>query len=481
MASFAPTVACLFLGLLALVTSGYAGLNYLHVLPPWLAVHVLRLRAAFHAPRGDIGDASGPESVLLHRLKHIDATQDPATAHSLHAAVGNILRISDGQMTQAVQHFEAAREAAVRSNDPDTVMIAHLDLAEAYIEEGRPLDAQRETTAASGVLANHFAEHSSRLNRARGLAQFELGWTEKALQYFYQSAETATQPVDVVRASCAVAMALACLGEAEKSLLPLREALNLLHSARKSNFLDGSIPHDVYNNLAGEVHLRMAEAFHLARSPAHEYNADFAMAHYKKALYFQQSPIAKVKQVPKIKRGITWLEKGAGPDLHCPKRPQAPWNLATTHTQSVMDTAFTARINLLLAEHKYDVVESELKTVLRSHRRPYKSLDAAIALNILGNLYRKQGKHAKAARQFAQALHASIVCCGADIPQARVAFESLKEVKDELSPADKRVAEAEIQWFFDVSKSPSNSASDVDKPVEHSSPQGDLTAAVVVF
>lgn len=474
MASIAPFIACFFLGFVALVTSGYAGF---HLLPPWLAVHVLRLRTKFHGPAFD-ANSYGPEHVLLQRLKNIDVAREPATAHSLHAAVGNMLRISDGQMKQAVHHFEAARDAAARTDDLDTLMISHLDLAEAYIEEGRPLDAQRETVAASGVLANHFEEHRSRLNRARGLAQFELGWTEKALQYFYEAAETATQTVDVVRASCAVAMAHACLGRADKSLHPLREALNLLQSARKANFRGGSMPTDVYNTLAGEVHLRMAEAFHLARSPGHEYNGDFAMAHYKKALYLQQSPIAKAKQLPKIKRGIAWLEKGAGPDLHCPKRPQAPWN-APTPSHSVTDAAFTARISLLMEEEKYNVVESELKTILRAHTRPYKKLEAAIALNMLGSLYRKQAKHAKAARQFAQALHASMACRGAQSTEAQTAFEGLKDVKDKLSPADARVAAAEIEWYFDVSMAPRKLAGDVEKPVEHTSPKGDLTAAVV--
>jgi len=181
------------------------------------------------------------------------------------------------------------------------------------------------------------------------------------------------------------------------------------------------------------------------------HNSAFAEAHYKKALNLQQkSHFSNDKRITQIKRGIKYLDHGVGPELRCPHQPLVmPGSEARTPAETMKDTTFITKMNLLLAEHRYDVVESELKASLRKHSHPYKSHEDALALNMLGNVYVKQGQFSKAAKQFRQALHAATACCGARNQEAQSAYESLKTIKSELTPNEQRVASAAIDVFFD--------------------------------
>lgn len=452
MQSVAPFVAFLFLGLFALSSSG----SWLQELPAWLQTPLIRLRGFGQAAAPDadgIGlaaDFSDPTAALRQRLKTVDVVREHETAHALHAAIGNILRASGTQTKQAVQHFEAARDAATLGADQDTLLASHLDLAESYIEEGRASDSQHELTVANGVLADHFAEHRSKLNRLRGRAKFELGFFERALGYFKDAADQADQPQDKVHVARDTAMVHICLGKAGEALQPLQGALDVLHAAQKANskqFMapDGSLPSAIQNALAADVHFHLAEAYHSM------HNTAFAEAHYKKALNLEQkSHSSNDERITQIKRGIKYLDHGVGPELRCPHQPLVmPGSEARTPTETMKDTAFITKMNLLLAEHRYDVVVSELKASLRKHSLPYKSHEDALALNMLGNVYVKQRQFSKAAKQFRQALHAATACCGARNQEAQSAYESLKTTKSELTPNEQRVASAAIDIFFD--------------------------------
>jgi len=441
MESLATILACVFFTLLGLSASGFIGV---HLVPPSLLAPFLQLHAVGRTSDDHNHGAafSGPEGVLVQRLRKVNVVREPETAQVLHSAIGNILRASGTQSKEALKHFEAARDAAVRGSDPDTKLASYLDVAEAYIEEGRALDSQRELVVASGVLANHFEENHARLNRGRGRAKFELGWTAMALEYFEEAAKSAVQPEDKVRIACDIAMAHTCLGQASKSAQPLQQALDVLHAARKA----GIMPDDLNSALAADVHFRLAEAFHSSK------NSAFAKAHYSKALHLlQKNPGAKAKRISAIKRGIKYLEHSIDPELHCPKKSNLPWDKAPA--TPLKDATFVTKINFLLAEDRYDKAEEELKASLNTQRRPYRTMEAATALNILGNMYRKQSSFTKAAKQFRQALHAAIACCGAGNQEAQTAYEGLKHVKNELSAEDQRVAAAAIDRYVDVLKS----------------------------
>merc|ERR1719163_1471951 len=174
-----------------------------------------------HTSHQEDAEFEGPEGVLVQQLKSVDVAREPEKAYMLHSAIGKILRSSGSQGKRVLHHLEAARDAAVRGGDPDAVLAAHLDLAEAYIEEGHSLDSQHELAVAEGVLPDHYAEHRVKLNRGHGRAKFELGHTVRALEYFEQAARTASKPEDVVRLACDSAMAQTCLGHASKALEPL--------------------------------------------------------------------------------------------------------------------------------------------------------------------------------------------------------------------------------------------------------------------
>jgi len=453
MVSTAPFLACLCgaVGLLALSASELSGI---HVLPPWLAASVLKLHNFAHPQNieDDSDETSGPEGVLIHQLKRVDPVREPKTAYSLHAAVGKILRAS-GKSAEALNHFEAARDAAVRATDSDALLAARLDVSEAYIEEGRFQDSHHELAVSAGISADHFSEHRSRLNRGIGRAKFELGFTESALRYFEVAEQSANQPEDKVRAACDTALARSCLGHSERTLEPLKQALDVLHAIRKAG-PNGGMPDAVQSTLAAEVHFRLAESFH-SMQKAKDTNLDFAKAHYTKALHLalrldQTSPSLKAKLVAAVKEGIANLEHGSAPDLRCPRLSRLPWHQPEGPPPKISDPGFLAKVDRLQAQQKYGLVESELKKTLSAQSRPYKGLDAATTLIALGNLYRKQKNFSKAAKHFRQALHAAIVCCGANNNEAQTAYEGIRDVKIELPLDEQRVVTAAIDRYFDV-------------------------------
>jgi len=122
-----------------------------------------------------------------------------------------------------------------------------------------------------------------------------------------------------------------------------------------------------------------------------------AEAHYKKALHLQhKSPSLKPLRISAIKKDLARLSQSLTqdlrgvlkPSLRCPSRPRAPWEKVQPTDVAAPD--FITKINEFWAEHKYDLAISELKATLRAHSRPYKSPQAAAALNMLGETYRMQ-------------------------------------------------------------------------------------------
>jgi len=453
MAATAPFIICFVLGLLCLSVSGLQALSWL---PSWLQAPLLQIGSP--ATNGGQGrDFSDPTALLLQRLEKVDVAREPQTAHSLHTAIGKILRASGTQNKQAVLHFEAARDAAALGTDQDTLIAAYLDLAEAYVEDGRPLDSQKALLGANRVLPDHYVEHRSKLHRGQGRAKFELGFPASALQWFKAAEEAAVQAEDKVRVACDIARVHTCAGKASESVQTLKQALEVLQAVRKVGS-DGGMPAAVHTALAADVHFRLAEAYHSMK------NSAFAMAHYKTALNLQQkSLIPKDQRIPAINRGITYLDSGIAPELICPSLPTLPWNEVPDPSQSTGDATFITKINLLLAEHRYDKVESELKASLRAHSRPYKSPEAAVALNMLGNLYRNQKSFSKAGKHFRQALHAAKMCCGPHHQEAQTAYQGLRDVKAELPFDEQRVASAAINIFEEALEKAGVS---VKKPVE---------------
>jgi tetratricopeptide (TPR) repeat protein len=226
----------------------------------------------------------------------------------------------------------------------------------------------------------------------------------------------------------------------------------VLQAARKAG-PDGGVPAALHDTLASNVHLRLAEAFHSMKNRAS------AEAHYEKSLYLmQKSPNANSRQTSEIKSALSFLHVGSGPELRCSSRPKAPWDVKDA--PSVKDVTFLAKVKILLAEKKYDLVESKLKLSLKTQSRPYQSSEAAVSLNLLGDMYGSQHNFAKAAKQFRQALHAAITCCGAGSQEAKKAFEGLRDIQTELPTQDQRVASAAIQRYLDVANKLASPADD---------------------
>jgi hypothetical protein len=113
-------------------------------LPAWALKSLLKVHSGSTTSKANQIDSDAPEDMLVQRLQELDQERDPGTARSLHAAIGKILRASGTQGKRAVEHFEAARDAAKRDSDPDTLLATYIELAEAYIEEGQRCAAPAE-------------------------------------------------------------------------------------------------------------------------------------------------------------------------------------------------------------------------------------------------------------------------------------------------------------------------------------------------
>jgi tetratricopeptide (TPR) repeat protein len=364
-----------------------------------------------------------PEDVLVKQLGYIDAKKDPFKAQKLHAAIGNMLRASGSP--RAVSHLEAARDAAKHGGDSDALLASHLELAEVYVEQGRALDSQQEVTKASGVMADHFAEHIVKLNRARGRAKFELGRMDSALHYFEDAERKAVAPEDVAQVACDISMVHTCNGEASKSVELLSHALEVLQAARKTAHSTG-MSESLHSSLAADVHFRIAEAQHSMQS------LEIARVHYEKALQLQkQLSSFRSERVSAIKAALKNIDRGIPPELHCPTLPHSPWEVPTK-LPSVTDPEFLKQVRYMMQDEKYDAAKSKLELALKAFRRPYDSLEASTTLKMLGDVNFEESNIAKASRLYRQAFQAAMACCGTTSTAAKSAYEGLKRTSEVL-------------------------------------------------
>jgi len=434
----------------------------MHISPPWLQAPILALR--MYTAHGDLVADPGPEQVILQKLKAIDVENEPHKAYELHGAVGKLFRTTDGKGDQAIHHLEAARDAASKTGDKDSLMKARLELAEAYIDQERPSDSGHELAAASGLVTKN--DYSVQLQRGRGHTKFELGSAVSALRHFEAAAESAEKPEDVVRLSCDSAMVQTCLGHAKKALEPLGWAIDVLRASRPNGKEVLELPllsDELHDSLAAEVHLRLAEAFHYLASQSQDEpmmsSAASAEEHYEKALLFQQkSHSSKALLVKEAKKGLARLRSSLEqdtpvvlkPSLHCPNTKRAPWDPVNRAEVEAPD--FVENIKDLLADKKYDVAASELQTTLRAYPRPYKNLHAASALNMLAEIDQLKGHVSDAARHFRQALQAVVFSKQSDddaCAEADKAYKNLEALKAKLPSSEQRFVTAALDIYRD--------------------------------
>jgi len=437
MASLIRHSSCLCFCLLTFAASEPLGLQSL---PMWLqGLFPTPLAGRGGAtPNNKEGASGSPESLLLKQLKSVDAILEPEKARAMHAAIANILR-ADGRLTEAVPHLEAARDAAERLDEADAILAARLELAQAYIEVGRPQDVENELESTNRLLSlDNFEEYSFKLDRVNGRASFELGSIQLALEFFQEAARIADGPEDIVRCACDVAIAEACLGRAQRSLDTLRNALKVLDSEEKAN----TMPAALHKTLATEVHTRLAEAF---RSMG---DAVSAKKHYDQT--------SSLKPKKHIRRNT-----GPAQRLRCPGGARTQQFQIPSHTDSGL--AFKVKISSLLKTHSYRKAEYELWNYLETQQRPYKSFEATTTLLTLGELYTRveRQNYLKAAHCFLKALQASLSCCGARSPEAKAAFVGLGRIEDMLPPKDRAAAASAMQEYRSAADNFSTSASDL--------------------
>jgi tetratricopeptide (TPR) repeat protein len=209
------------------------------------------------------------------------------------------------------------------------------------------------------------------------------------------------------------------------------------------------MPEKLYRELSADVHFHLGEAFHTLKNTA------FADAHYKKALHlYREAPRPNNDRISFLKIDMSNLEGGADPELHCPSLKRIPMWLEAGDESPVPPTdmqsgAFITKIKSLLAEHKYELAESHLREGLMTHFHPFKTLDAAVALNLLGSIYLTQQDYVKAARQFRQAMRTALSCCDADNAEARKAYEGLRDMREHLSERDQKIATLMSDEYFE--------------------------------
>jgi len=440
MAPLAAPISHRCLGLLILVAFELLGVQSW---PAWLQVPFLNPHVISNEP---VIESSGPEAVLLRQLKNPDVMRSPEKARTLHVAIANILRADGAQMDRVLQHLVAARAAAEGTDEADTILAARLELADAYIEAGRPQDAEHELDAKATyplLSPENFFEFGVRLDRTNARARFEAGDIQFALETLEPAVDTAVQPEDIVHIACDIAMAHACLGHAQKSLEPLRNALEVVENMRKAE----TMPTAMHRALAVEVHSRLAEAFHSMGDIAS------AKAHYRRASHPQT--------IYAIKTSIANLEKGAGPTLRCPGGARA--QKFKLRTQRDAGENVKGKVSSLLAANEHGKAEIELWNYLETQRKPYKSLEAATTLISLGNIYlsAERKSYLKAGHCFIKALQASLPCCGPRSKEAKAAFQGLSFVQDVLPTKERSKAAKAMQEYLSAVDESTTSASDL--------------------
>jgi len=412
------------------------------------------------APVSNDNKLSEPDGLLLRQLDAVDTSREPERALSLHTAVASMLRAEGAPMGDAIQHLAAAYDAALRSADADSILSTRHQLAEAFIEAGRPKDADRvlesEPRTNSLLSPENFWEFSVKLDIARGRTFFEMGDIQLAVETYEEPARITNEPEHKVRLACEMAKAHACLGHAQRSLEPLRNALDVLAKARKADiFTVGE-----HRSLAMEVHTRLAEALHSLG------DTTSAKKQYEMALSSQpRTKGSATRGSSPLKTSIRNLENGEGPTLRCPgggaltQRFQLP-------ARSDGGKAFKAKISSLLEAHEYRKAEYELWNQLETQGRPYKSRDASTTLTSLGNLYLVPEKKSyfKAAQCFLKALPAALSCCGAQSKEAKAAYQGLSFVQDVIPAKDQSKSFAAMQEYLDA--------------VEHSALPNDLGESI---
>lgn len=401
-------------------------------------------------PIADSDESGGPEKLLVQQLKSVDEVRDPEAARTLHAGIARILRAEGKDLERAIVHLKAARNAALRTEDADTILESRLELAELYIESGHPREVDQELDGALQLLnPENFWEYSVKLDRTKGIASFEDGSIQLALEYFEEAANVAVQPEDIVGCAVNIAMAQGCLGRAQKSLQPLRNALEVLDNAHNSE----TMPDDVHSTLVMEVHSRLAETFHAMGDIVS------AKAHYNKASYPPKSQGQTTQRALAIKTSISHLENGAGPELRCPGGARS--QSFKLGTQKDAGKAFKAKVASLLAENEHKKAEFELWNYLEAQPRPYKSVEAISTLISLGNIYTTSERRSyfKASRCFMQALRASL--SGSHSPEAKAAFQGLSYIQDMLPEKEQAKVEVALQEYLAAADRFGTSASDL--------------------
>jgi len=417
-------------------------------------------KAPFVSAAVKFDEYAGPEALLLGQLQTVDTARQPEKAFPIHAALADMLRTDGAWNDQAILHLKAARDTALRSSDADSILSTRLKLSEAFLEMGRPKDAETELQSqpltTSLLTSENVWEYMIKLDRAAGRASFELGDIKPVAEAFEAATHFAAQPDDIVLLACDLAAAHSCLGHAQKSLEPLRLALDVLGKAVKTD----SITASTHRSLAIEVHTRRAEALHSMGDLL------AAKSSYEKALSLQAS--SNLPSASSIKASIGNMENGVGPSLRCPGGARMQVFQKPPQTDSG-NKAFQAKISSLLKARDYGQAEFELWNNMEAQKRPYKSLDATSTLNSLGNLYllpemqlrggEKKSYH-KALQCFLKALPASLACCGPRSQETKAAVAGLSYVQDVIPAKDRPKVIAALQEYLTALEG-SASASDL--------------------
>jgi tetratricopeptide (TPR) repeat protein len=269
------------------------------------------------------------------------------------------------------------------------------------------------------------------------------------LEIFQDAASRAAEPEDIVRLACDMAAAHACMGRAQNSLEPLRNALDVLNKVHKAEILEADLSRD----LTVEVHSRLGEAYHSVGDLAS------ARTHYETASTLSPQP----SNLEMSMRNL--LRKDAGPELHCPGGGRKQFFHMPAEKQ--MGQAFKSKVAALLADGQHSKAEMELWSYLETQRQPYKSAEAADTLTTLGNLYLTPEKRSyyKAGHCFIKAMQASLSCCGARSQHSKNAYKGLSFVKGSLPRKQQATAAALIQQYLSATEMFSNSANDLGQKV----------------
>jgi len=399
-----------------------------------------------------------PADILVRRLRDLEtAGGDPEQALVLHTSAGHIYR-DQGQYTEAIRHYEAARELATRLGGGTRLVPALLELGFARYRQGRLLEARHDLESAF-VLVGSNREHKISVLQTLGNVHRDLGHIGEALKLYHQAwqeiaADARTHAEQQASLASDMGDAYARRGDFDKAISYLQRALKQ-QEAMTQRLRQGPLA-TAADPVVALTYCLMGGAYHMRG------NVLKAVEFYQKGLRMQ---------VKVLRPGHTDLV-GTQISLSRAERDLGNAKVALARIEEVESTlrgwegpdlsrALVLKADLFREGKRYAEAESTIKRALKLQIEAFGdelNPEVAVALNSYASILHDQGKLTEARAQYHKAVDVNIQTVGLEHPETAAAYNNLGTLYQDAGQNDQALIHftkcLEIQMKTVGNKSP---------------------------